>query len=384
MVQIKRQYNTLTNLALSVFALMVCAGIAEYALRNMTFEGLSGQKMYLGEVGSQFNIALKPYAVVEGKIFEYDQGNCYPSDSTGYLPLKVINPYDGKYWHCVLYDKKLRHMGYNPDRNRQMAIVGDSFVFGQGVKESDTLGYQLNEHYPKINFQNWGRLNASIADVTQRCKEIIVSKPSVDEVIYFYNLNDVRMSGKVRSSQEDIIDFQNIRWSNDEQRRSPLVKLLSKSALFSFIRKVCVIRWESFLTTQNYRDMYLSEDNRKEFLSTMDDIRSFRDMLAAHGISFRVVIYPLLHKDLLGRYPFKPIHQVIMSECEKRGVACLDGYEPFKDYYSMKRFAVHPLDYHPNGLSNRLLVEYIHKNNFITNSGAVDLERNPVREAQEK
>jgi hypothetical protein len=111
--------------------------------------------------------------------------------------------------------------------------------------------------------------------------------------------------------------------------------------------------------------MYLSESNRQEFLSTMDEIRSIKDTLAARGISFRMIIYPLLYKDLLGRYPFEQIHEVITSECQKRGVICLDGYVPYKSYYSMKRFAMHPLDYHPNGLSNLDLVDYIHKKDFI-------------------
>jgi hypothetical protein len=266
-----------------------------------------------------------------------------------------------------LYECKQRRQGYNPDRKRQIAIVGDSFVFGIGVKETDTLGYMLNKYYPKINFQNWGKEGANIDDVVGQCKEIIKSVPVVKEVIYFYNLNDVRKSGMVSHQHYKlIINFQDIHWSIDENRHGTLVKiLLKKSALFSLARKVWLINRESFLTIQNYKDMYLSENNRREFLSTMDDIRSIKDMLAARGISFRMIIYPFAYKDMLGRYPFEQIHNVIISECHKRGVTCLDGYEPFKSYYSMKRFAVHPLDYHPNGLSNRELVDYIHNNNVI-------------------
>jgi hypothetical protein len=217
----------------------------------------------------------------------------------------------------------------------------------------------------KINFQNWGTGGANIDTVVKQCKNIIESVPAVEEVIYFYNLNDVRMSKTVSSQQKLIMDFQNVRWLNDEQRYGSLVKVLSKSALFSSARNACVIKWDSSLTVQNYKDMYFSENNRQKFLSTMDDIRLIKDMLAARGISFRMIIYPLLYKDMLGRYPFEQIHEVIISECHKRGVTSLDGYIPFKSYYSMKRFAVHPLDYHPNGLSNRELVDYIHNNNVI-------------------
>jgi hypothetical protein len=362
---INSKVNILINIALClcVFILAICG--AELVLRRITIEGLSGHKMYVGEVDSKFYLSSIPNVVKENKIFKFDLGNCYPSNTTGHLPLKVINPNDGKYWYCVYYDKKQRHQGYNPDRKRQITIVGDSFVFGNGVKEAHTLGYLLNEHFPKINFQNWGKKGANIDDVAEKCKEIIESVPAVDEVIYFYNLNDVRMSKMVSSQQKHIFDFQNIHWDYNEEPYGTLERLLSKSALFSLVRKMWVIKRESSLTVQNYRDMYLSESNRQEFLSTMDEIRSIKDMLAAHGISFRMIIYPLLYKDLLGRYPFEQIHEVIISECHKRGVTCLDGYVPFKSYYSLKRFTVHPLDYHPNGLSNRELVDYIHKKNFV-------------------
>jgi hypothetical protein len=367
MHHIRLRINILINIALFVCALTLAFCIAEYILRITAIEELSGHKIWVGEQGnSKYYPLLTPVLATACKDFKFISGNCYPSDTTGRLPLKVINPYDGNYWYCVAYNKQQRRQGYNPNRKRQIALVGDSFVFGEGLKETDTLGYRLNVKYPEVNFLNRGKGGANIDDVVQQCKEIIESVPAVEEVIYFYNLNDVRMSQMVSSQQKHIIDFQNIQWSIDEHLRGSLVKVLSKSALFSLVRKTWVIKRESSLTVHNYKDMYLSENNRQEFLSTMDDMKSIKDMLAARGISFRMIIYPLLYKDLLGRYPFEPVHAAIINACYERGIICLDGYEPFKSYYSMKRFAVHPIDYHPNGLSNRKLVNYIHKINFIT------------------
>lgn len=362
MHHIKRRFNILINIALFVCALALAVCGAEYTLQKTVIEGLSGHKIWVGEQGNSKNYPLlTPVLAAACKDFEFTSGNCYPSDPTGRFPLKVMNPYDGNYWYCVSYNKKQRHQGYNPGRKRQIALVGDSFVFGEGSKETDTLGYLLNEKYPQINFQNWGKGGANIDEVVKQGKNVIESLPAVDEVIYFYNLNDVRMSKMMSSRQKHIIDFQNTQWLIDEERSGNLERVLSKSALFSLVRKIWVIKRESYLTVQNYKDMYLSETNRQEFLSTMDDIQSIKDMLAARGISFRMIIYPLLYKDLLGRYSFEPVHAAIINACHERGIICLDGYIPFKSYYSLKRLAVHPLDYHPNGLSNRKLVDYIHK-----------------------
>jgi hypothetical protein len=339
--------NILKNIVLFLCSLIIALCVAEYAVRKINIEGLSGRKMYM------------------------DSGNCYPSDPAGRLPLKMNNPADGKYWYCVTYDKKLRLQGFNPERKRQIAIVGDSFAFGNGVTETDTLGYLLNESYPEINFQNWGKSGANIDDVVKESKEIIKYVPKLEEVIYFYNLNDIRMSKEVTSQLESIIDFQNIRWWKDKEPSDPVSNALSKSALFSLIRKVLVLEQESSLTVLNYKNMYLGESNRQEFLSTMDEMKSIKDMLAQHGISFRLVIHPLLYKDLLGRYPFESIHAQIINACNERKIMCLDGYAPFKNYYSLKKFAVHPLDYHPNGLSNRELVNYIRKKDFVTDRANV-------------
>jgi hypothetical protein len=364
-LNMKSRKGALINIALFMGIFVICIGIAEFALRRIMIEGLSGYKAYMGEIDSKICIAKTRIVFVEGNKYELNLGNCYPSDPTGLLPIKTINTLDSQYWYCVSYNERQRRQGYHPERKRQIAIVGDSFVFGNGVKETDTLGFLLNEYYHGINFQNWGKKGAGTKTVAEECEAITQSKTKVDEVIYFYNLNDVRMSKEASSQQEFIIDFQNVLWSNDEKRHSPFMKLLSKSALLSLIRKEWVLQKESYLTVKNYRDMYLSENNRQEFIETMNDIMFMSDMLAAHGISFRVVIYPIIYKDLLGRYPFENIHAAIIKSCQARGIICLDGYVPFKSYYSMKKFAVHPLDYHPNGFSNRELVNYIYKNNFI-------------------
>lgn len=348
-------------------ALTLIFCIAEYALRKIDIKGLSGHKIHLGEGGnSRYYPLLAQVVAAECKDFQFTAGHCYPYDTTGRLPLKVVNPYDGNYWYCVAYDKQRRRQGYNPERKRQIALIGDSFVFGEGVKEADTLGYLLNDKYTGINFQNWGKIAANIHDVAGSCKKIMKAVPVVEEVIYIYNLNDFRISNMMSKKQAPVIfNLQNIRWMNDEKSSGMMYKLLSKSAILSSIHKIWVIKRESYLTIQTYKDMYLSEKNRPEFLSTMDEIRSMKEMLAERGISFRMIIYPLLYKDMLGRYPFGSIHTVITHECNKREILCLDGYQALKNYYSLKRFAVNPLDYHPNGLCNRELVNYIYAKNFI-------------------
>ena len=81
------------------------------------------------------------------------------------------------------------------------------------------------------------------------------------------------------------------------------------------------------------------------------------EMAKEKEIPFNIVIYPLLYKNLWGRYPFKPIHTLLIDFCKNNSLKCVDGYLAFDSYRSLKKFTVHPVDYHPNRLANELMVQ---------------------------
>ncbi len=134
-------------------------------------------------------------ATEQDMVFKSYLGNCYPSDPSRRLPIEFVDHDRGEHWYCVKYDRALRRRGFNPVRKKQVAMVGDSFTFGIVVRETDTLGYLLNEKYPEVNYQNWGKVAADIDDVAKICDEIVKSVTQVDEVIY---LIDITMSLCVR------------------------------------------------------------------------------------------------------------------------------------------------------------------------------------------
>ena len=79
------------------------------------------------------------------------------------------------------------------------------------------------------------------------------------------------------------------------------------------------------------------------------------------GKELYTILYPLLHKDLLGNYPFKPIHEKLMGFCAERGLKCIDALPAFESHRSMKPFIVHEVDYHPNGAANRVVSKFLHE-----------------------
>jgi hypothetical protein len=359
------------NIALGLASLSISVGLVELGLRFAVDPGLDGEKLWIGDMGQNRHPQLSAAVARQCREFPFSWGNCYPTDPTGLLPITAKDPQTGRTWHCVAYDEKRRAAGYDPGREHQAAIVGDSFAFGEGVKETDTLGYLMNQEYPTVNFRSYAGSGADIEQVSDTSTRILLLAPAVRSIVYIYNLNDVMLSPEIRGRQKYIVDFQNVRQSLDGRDQGPAAKALAWSRFYALARKAWVVRRESALTTRNYEDMYFSGANRSEFVASMDMLKEINEMARDRGVSFAVVVHPLLYRDLLGRYPFEDVHGAIVRACRERGVPCLDGYEAFRGFPSMKPFAVNPLDYHPNGRSNRILVDYIRRQGFLDDAGRV-------------
>ena len=307
------------------------------------------------------------------------QGICFSSDPHRYFPVRLIDPTTQEPLYCVFYDYHRRRAGYFPQRPHQIAIIGDSFGLGESLKEEDTLGYLLGEKFTDYNFQNFSFSGADINYVYRKVFAITQAGENIKAIIYFYNLNDLLASPELKKEQDVLFDMQNIRWGRLASRPLPFGRFLSASTIFRLLRKRLILHQVSRSTIQNYRDMYFGPRNRilrqrsTAFLKAMNDLAEERD------IEFFVVVYPLFYKDILGRYPFEDIHSFLMDACAENQITCFDTYKLFKEYYSLKKFIVHPIDYHPNRLANQMIVDFLaEQENFLPisvgsgNSGAFD------------
>ncbi len=293
-------------------------------------------------------------------------GSCYSSNPNGYFAERIKDKNFNRTPYCVFYNCRERENGYHPERKTEIALVGDSFIFGEGLKEEDTLGYLLDMHFSDVNFRNFGSSGANIQTVYQRVNKLINEEPDIRNIIYFYNLNDIIISPELDKRQKYIIDFQNIRWEKLQKKNSPISGILSKSIIYTLIEEALILKRESGLTVQNYLDMYFDHINEKELNETLELLQDIFSAAGKRNVKFSVVIYPLLYKDIFGIYPFKSIHNLLMSFCRTQGITCIDALPAFEKYYSLKRFTVHPIDYHPNGLANRSVVDYlVRKYKFI-------------------
>ncbi|GIV34810.1 MAG: hypothetical protein KatS3mg031_2345 [Chitinophagales bacterium] len=281
-------------------------------------------------------------------------GNCYPSNPGNYFDV-IEKSRTGRTVYCVYYDEQRRREGYFPNREKELAIIGDSFVFGEGVKEEGTLGYLLATRWKEYNVINRGKPGADVTYARAAVKAILEQRPCIRDVIYFFNLNDAILSREVSTEQERIIDLQNVRWKRDSFFR----KILAKSRIYRMWERYVVLQRETRLTIENYKDVYSAEKNQFGLDETFRILEEMNRLCRKNNVTLHIVIYPLLYKDLKGQYPFAAAHKTILSTCRQRGIGCLDAYEAFKNDYSMKPYIVHELDYHPNARANEKVASFV-------------------------
>jgi len=292
---------------------------------------------------------------------------CYPTNPRKYFPISYIDPESGRLVYCVACDPAKRKKGYFPERKEQAALVGDSFTLGEGVKDEDTLAYLLDVKFPQINFRNFGESGAYISDIQIMTTEILKSEKQIRNIIYFYNLNDVMRYEEAEKMEHYITDFQNLSWYS--MHHNFLTSILSKSTMFRLLEKGIVLRQHTQLTIQNYREMYFERANAKELEESLQKLVEMNVLAKENGARLFVVLYPLMYKDTSGIYPFTAIHQFLANFCKEHGIRCLDGIHAFAAFPSLQPFTVHAIDYHPNELANRQMI------NYLIQAGELDLAK---------
>ena len=270
--------------------------------------------------------------------------------------------------HCVSCEEFPRRQGAHPERPRKLALVGGSFTAAYGLELRYSLGPLLEQKLPQFNVNNYGYVGTNTEDVLGVVGDIMGSDvglrgPHVgtEGVLYFYNLND--LEGADHPWANGLSWNATDEWwnHNGPSHLSPIFRI---SGLFRAYLIYKSRRLESDETVSNLKRAYLAPENRLHVERTMGRIKQMMELTRARGVGFLVVIYPMLHQDLAGRYPFGAIHKLLLNKCKEAGVKCVDGLPAFGGQ-DMVDLHVHRADAHPNKLAARLMVDYLIKGGHL-------------------
>ena len=253
-------------------------------------------------------------------------------------------------WWCISHDVQARVTGYYPDREKTVFIGGDSFAFGEGTVETETLSYLLDQRFSKVNFRNVAKPGMNLSWATDRIRYYIsnIDKP---DILYIYNLNDIEPIEKP-GSHFGAFDFQNV-------NQVAYTFGFFQSGLLGLLNSSWIQFSSTWKTVNDYQDFYFADkfkENRdhhkKNFFKLIQDVKS-------RGGNFKLVVYPLLYRNLFGVYPFNSIHQEVLKWCEEWKVECVDMGFLHDSLPSIKESIIHPIDYHPNGRTQAIFVDLL-------------------------
>ncbi len=308
---------------------------------------------------------------------------CVDVDKTGYYPIDLNDPATKRRYrdelgienipasqmgpsHCV-------ELHFNPQgfRSREpytpgpapagvlrVAVFGDSFVEGIGIRDEDTVTARLQEDLlrrtgRRVEVLNFGVAGFGSRDISQTVRrEADRYKP--DLVLYIYVLNDP-VHGQVLAKEHealvnDFINFRAIRSRREigallgSAGSGPLGGWLARSALVRALLARDLKKRIAGGTVRWYKSLY-APGNRPGWRRTRRHLAEMGRSQRAAGRDFGVAIMPLLVQ--LDRYPFEDVHRQVSRALGACSIPSLDLLEDFRGEDAGALW-VCDLDWHPN------------------------------------
>jgi hypothetical protein len=231
----------------------------------------------------------------------------------------------------------------------RIALVGDSFTFGNGVDWEDTLGERLQSHVEALGrpaqVLNCGVPGYNAEHVALVARERVLPLQP-DLLVYVFFANDMEASEeRVEVPPDAVID--------------PYYGFRLRSACVQWL-VVYAKRALVGLGLDVERRVYLSkrsqwEQGGRARLETA--LESLKSDCAARGVRFEVAIYPFLVPREFN--PFREVDALASEACARLGIPCTyllkaipEGASPYAYWSSV-------YDSHPNAAANELAGSFL-------------------------
>lgn len=261
--------------------------------------------------------------------------------------------------------QRLNHLGFRErelpiSKGREIfriAVIGDSFTYGQGVPEEDRfsnlLERQLKKFYEGFEVINFGRPGAETVDHLLIFRDV-VAKLSPDFVLLQWFINDVEGVG---GAPRPLRLVPSDRLSSWLHQNSALYFLLNHEWQGLQSRLGLVESYTDYML-KRFSDS-LSQDSRK----ATESLKEFILECKQQGIEVGIVLFPTLSQEQVENYPFAFLHERVLEQCKSANIPCLDLRDAFRkvDHDDVRQLWANRLDPHPGTLAHRIASQEILK-----------------------
>lgn len=294
---------------------------------------------------SGMEVERKPYGFFSNSIWV----STYESDPRGYFDEgnTISHYHNSRGWR----DKE--HRLEKPSGVFRILGLGDSYLWGQGVKHDDIclsrlpelLDGQLPNH--EIETINAGLSFFNTVDQRNQLQEQGLQYDP-DLVIVHFVLNDVehdllREGPKVEFHK----DYLNVYQNKD--------RLSEFSHAWSWVRYRFNRNFQARRYVQECVDSF--REDSPGWIASREAMLDIKRICKKNRIGVCVVIFPF-YCELDGDYPFQPIHSAVKKHCQSNEIPVLDLRDSYRQFHGPELW-VHPTDQHPNENAHKIAADAI-------------------------
>lgn len=296
------------------------------------------------------SFARLPFAFVPNAVFR----SVYPSDPRGYFgPGNVMDhEFNSAGW------RDIEHQVAKPPDTYRVLGLGDSYLFGQGVRFDDVCLTRLRGLLQAAAPRGLAveAINTGVPAFNTEAEAGLLAARGLeyqpDLVIVHFVLNDIEQNlAKAGPKLEFFRDYTAVYNRPDW--------LSGYSQLWGLARQAYQRRVEGSRYLEESLRSYL--DDPSKFETMWSSLETIRDLCRQNHAAMLVAIFPFF-VDLDGDYPFLPIHQRLTERCKQAGIPVLDLYPAYRGYKGPELW-VHPIDQHPNekahAIAARAMFDYL-------------------------
>ncbi len=229
----------------------------------------------------------------------------------------------------------------------RIAVIGDSFTFGFGVRGEHTypnvLEKTLNE---EIDGRRFEVLNFGVGGYSTRDEALVFKHKTIDWdldlVIIGYSFNDP----EIDPVQPLHSYYQEVSW----WQYSNLLRLIAKAKQRRDRKK--------YGAGDYFR--YLHATNEHKWQSVIVALEEIKRVAAERKIPVLLAIFPVTKNRSWADYPYQDLHQQVTDTANEKGIYVIDLYDNFSQY-SSQELMVSPHDNHPSKIGHEVAAHAIYQ-----------------------
>ena len=238
-----------------------------------------------------------------------------------------------------------REVGPKDPSRYRIAVVGDSYAWGQGLEARERFSDRLEAFLgPRYEVLNFGMRGHKMPEHLGELASVLTTGP--DFVLLEMYINNFETPDMRRPSTYPLLPAD---WDGRLQDSSAVYRLLSDR--WAQLQEATGIA-DSY---ERYMEKHLRDPNSPDARDSFGRLRRFFDTARAAGVASGAVLFPAA--DAMGPfgsdYPFGYLHDHVKAVCADARVPCLDLLALFSTLPDPHSTWVSPTDAHPNADINR-------------------------------